>query len=379
MVDRVKTTASGFFTLCDANATEGSSDAEFYWVAAEYNRDTLSAPSRSRILPATGFLYLSTSYAIGWIWPNAVRDLGVVSLNAPGDTTSQAGDLAAMWATQTELFGANEADGEFRHRKNFGSANDWDLIRYRYRADVASRADCNDSIVDINTGDSRSAMVAYLSGSLFHGRLVGCSGDLPAFPKTISTYFAPSSFHDGGEGIALLAAVPQFMVAAWAFDRNTAAGPDLRADWQPCVSSTARHNTNDASSYINNALALWELVDADTTGTDDFQSDTQSLSIKSLFDGLLSLRNTAGNPGQNRTADEQTFLTTLTSCTDSEQCPAGQICNIFAQCVSGDVHGANIRDWSSFLPSGGWQTMVSSPCVGTLKDTFPFDGGYHGD
>ena len=107
--------------------------------------------------------------------------------------------------------------------------------------------------------------------------------------------------------------------------------------------------------------------------------DSTDLTVGELFDGLVDLRSTVGIPGANGTANEQVFTASTAICSSSEQCAAGAICNTFARCVVGDPHGANLRDWTQFLPTGSWQTVVSSICVGVADNSFPFDGGYHSD
>ena len=104
-----------------------------------------------------------------------------------------------------------------------------------------------------------------------------------------------------------------------------------------------------------------------------------------VMNSLITLRDTSGSQGQNRTANEQYFVSESDYCVNTMDCDAGEVC-MSNDCKSGDPHGENIRDWIYHLAidlgasdTQAWQTLQSSPCVGSGDDSYPFRGGYRTD
>jgi hypothetical protein len=340
--------------------------------------------------PAYFIVYLGSTFAL----PNSYNYLGNRSINSGGDETSFEGDLASIWTTAHDAFAALEAEGEIRHRKEFGSANFYDLITYRFYnvASYGGFAVCNDSYIAVDDDQARTDTTAHETGHIYHGRVVGCSANKPAFPE----YYDGAGGWSTSESNSLGEAIASWVALLARWDPATASTVDIYSDWAPCATDLSdpafyddtsdpddHHydNNNDASAHRNNYMALWEFIDTDTGNTDAW-SDSFDETMDTVMDALVTLQNTPGTQGQNRTADEMYQVNTYNYCDHTAHCAAGQVC-INSYCRSGDPHGGNIRDWVYHLAANlsrsdtdAWRTLVSSPCIGDADDSYPFRGGY---
>jgi MYXO-CTERM domain-containing protein len=380
LVDTQRTYSSGQFTVCGTAWVSGAT----YKLAVTFDRST--APGAVEIRPQSGSTPYSVEVQIG-AFTSSYTYVGLPSLNAAGDTTSTSGDLASIWQSLYETLIVLEGEGETRHRKNFGSSNPYDDIIVRYFSGAGGNANCGTSTIQLQPSLARYAAPAHELGHIYHGRVVGCAPSpdtaAPAFPKRLPTI---DPWTQGtGEGITLIEGFPHFMTFTWAFNPASALLQDIRSQWTGCDPYSALTNSNDLSSAWNNSLALWDLIDTSTDDSSGSFGDETDRNTRQLMDALLSLKNASGSPGTNRTGSEQTFTVTATNCTTSQGCPAGFICDVGqGKCISGDVHGANLRDWVHFMQNGAtdpqyWHTIQSNPCVGAADNSFTFDGGYRND
>lgn len=325
------------------------------------------------------------------------------SVNTAGDSTSMAGDLASAWKTLNETYSILNQNSESRHHRVLGSPNSYDDIVVSVWDGANEDSFCSTSVITLDDAMTRSFRPARMLGSIYMGRVVGCSAsqpEIPAFPKSNS--HINEWAYDAGEGAALLAGFPHFISFVWAFDPNTALLADIRSQFNNCDPNHRNaqtlqdflQNSNDLGSPTNNALALWDLVDTSTDEPIGPTYDESDLTVKHLADALWSWSQTNCFQGQcgagvNRTNAEQTFTVLATQCivlggpTYTESCGQGQICGrVDNRCLSGEVHGANLRDWVYYLPNGNtssayWHTIEASRCILGTDNTWTFNGGYH--
>jgi hypothetical protein len=375
---------SGLFMLTDTNWQ----NMDYYLVVA-FARD--GYPASFRITDADnvpeyfafvvgGPIQLSGTYTY----------VGNRSVNVAGDTTSFVGDVATAWTNAYDTFIALEGEGETRHRKNYGSANDYDEIAVRLYNITGgpSHSHCSLAKVDLDDADTRTFSITHELGHQYHGRVVGCNGNAPLFPA----YYPNLAWRWGGaEGTSIPEGLAQFVALLSRWDPNTADTGDILADWEPCATDLhdpayyyKYDNNNDCSSMRNSYLGLWEFIDTSTADTDVY-ADYFDLTLTTVMDSLLTLKNTNGYQGQNRTANEQYFVSEGVPCVGAIDCNPGEVCDN-GDCKSGDPHGGNIRDWTYHLAinlgasdTEAWQTLQSSQCVGTGDNSFPFRGGYRTD
>ncbi|MBM4398040.1 MAG: hypothetical protein FJ087_20430 [Deltaproteobacteria bacterium] len=383
-VDEVQTSATGWYMMSDANWR----DTDYYLVVA-FTRTGYPATFR---IAGDGD---SPSYYV-FLVGDPIRMTGAYTyipnraVKNAGDTTSFNGDVASAWRTADDAFMGLEGEGETRHRREYGSANSYDQIKLRYY-DLPSGAGfsyCDDSMVEVDVTRGRTMTPGHELGHQYHGRVVGCSGDAPSFPP----YHGDLAWRwDGAEGASIPEALAGFtaMVSRW--DTAIPGTNEVIPDWAPCA--TELHdpafyadydNSNDVASMRNNELAFWEFIDTSTTGA-DAHADYFDITLKALMDSLLTLKNTPGSQGQNRTANEQYFVDQSDYCDDAMDCDPGEVCKSH-DCKAGDPHGGNLRDWIYHLAIDlgrsdldAWKTLQSSPCVGTGDDSYPFRGGYRMD
>lgn len=208
---------------------------------------------------------------------------------------------------------------------------------------------------------------------------------------------------DTGEGVALVEAINELVVLLTWWDPATTTWPTLAATPQyKCIKNSptagycnfkgqwvvtgtdGKSNSNNLSSYLNNAFALWNLIDSSSANTYYCKSDTVDLTVHDLIVALQAWQAGPQN-GQNGDADEMSLVNPTGVCTSSAGCSTGEVCAGTGsdQCYSGDPHGSNLRDWIRYLPSWIQSTAVSSiisqECVGIEDNSYPFRGGYHGD
>lgn len=380
-VDMYETTSDGWYLLTDASGVAGT-----YSLLVVYNRD--GYPAKMKATNEAGSLIGAAPPA--FTLAAGYNYLPIVSVTSAGDTTSSIGDYATAWRSTFEMFDAFETEGETRHRAAFGSMNAYDLITMRYMSTTnppKSYAICNADRIDMRPGHMRSWVPAHELGHILHGRVVGCSGGAPAFP----TYRTGAGSWTTSEGNSLGETTSELAANLWRWDPDTVSTSDMMTSWMACAEGAVYtpdnfSNTNDLSANRNNMYGLWEFLDTDTSN-DDAYGDYVDLTLEDLYDGLVHLQNTSGSTGQNQTANERSGESvTLTPCSDADDCSAGDACYLDGYCWTNDPHGSNLRDWVAHLATTSgesetdlWQTMVSSPCIGSVDNSWPFEGGYHSD
>lgn len=371
VVDETSTDYGGAFYLEDA---DGSSE-HVYWLKLIYSRTgypttmTLKDYNGNVTYRLSSFFLLTQEYMVLSLW----------SVNSAGDTTSAAGDYASVWRTAHDACTTLEDEGETALRAQYGSANAYDLITVQVKECGSNPYSTpGSSYICIDYGTERLSTPAHELGHNWHYRALG---DL--WPYVAS---GDSGWNwDGAEGSALQEAIASFLSTMTWWDTDTASVVDVESNTASCVSTASLSNTNDASVSQNNFVAMWDLVDTSTAGSDSY-SDQSDLTANQLMLALELLMNEEGDEGDNRTGAEQYFVVTATDCTDTEDCAHGDICaHQTSKCLTGDVHGDNLRDWVYFIPevtsesmgtSKYWQTMAGCPCMGLVDDSWPFDGGY---
>jgi len=329
-----------------------------------------------------------------------------LAVNSAGDTTQVAGNVATVWATVTQTQVAIAAEGDTRYRRSYGASDtdpdDLTLIRYTWYKPHFPH--CEGGWFNTHAEIARDLWPARLQGYLYQGRVVDCEAwdlgiaNYPKFPPNPGVPAHSFLVQIASEGVAM-AHAPS-MVTSWLsrWDPETTTLSDMRNVLSvECVDTLHRDNSNDATSVRNTALALWEFIDADTSGANGGVDDT-NITMKGLMDGLYFHSLVSGSPGQNHTNAEPYYTATLDPCDasthDNEQCDPGDAClhlpGAIQQCYTGDPHGANIYDtilWTALLAGfQGWpgagdfiSTLDSSPCLGEPRNSYEFDGGYRTD
>src|SRR5690606_822054 len=201
---------------------------------------------------------------------------------------------------------------------------------------------------------------------------------------------------DAAEGVALMEAIDELVVLLTWWDPATTTWATLNATPQyKCIENSpttgycnthgswvvtgksGRSNANNLSSYLNNAFALWNLIDSSQTDAYYCKTDTVDLTVHDLITALQAWQNGPQN-GQNGDANEMSLVNPVGNCTSTEQCPSGGVCagDITDLCYSGDPHGSNLRDWIRYLPSivqgASVTSIISQRCVGIQDDSYPF-------
>ena len=368
------TSSTGFYLLMESDFDP---DADYeVWVM--FTREEAPGPLRFTNEARTSTwaisfpVELTSTYTFSWL-----------QANSAGDTTSWAGDMATMWRVAWEAYSILVDEGDTRHYKTLGSEEDFDMVDLVYR-DISgpSNAACSSSLVTIDYGQARNGdTVPHELGHIYHGRVVGCSGGYPAFPP----------YHDGahwwstGEGNSLGESIPSVLSYLAAWDPDVASSSDMQSEYFACFVDSY-DNTNRLSSTRDNCYGIWEWLDTDTSNSS--YTDAVDLTLKEVMDSLVTLQETSGSAGENRTADEPVYtVVPYSSCADSDDCDPGEVCLATEMCYGGDPHAGNLMDWAYHLAAdqaGLSQTDVTlsfsgSPCVGARDDTYPYTGGYRFD
>ncbi len=320
-------------------------------------------------------------------------------LNQKGDTTAIAGDWAAMWESLNDVFYAlryDESETRFQHHPG-NTGYDLIVARYYLSGLSYSSAKC-DSLIKLLAAEARTRTVTHMAGHIEHMRVLGCSRWLnPDVNPTVGPMAADGQSYEGSlqESIADLIG----MLGWW--DADTASHASVFA-WltntfgTPCVDTSTLNNVNDAGRARNNWLALWEWLDRDTSGADQY-SDIIDVSVKQLFDTVEAWMNgscTSANHSRCEFDNTNTpgycspTYTTEACCSSQTSCSggAGSVCTPQGDCAGPDAHGGNIADWARWMTSqlGGnysdyLHSLTASPCMGSADNTWPFLGGYHTD
>jgi MYXO-CTERM domain-containing protein len=382
--------SGGAFILWDTACSERLD----YYVSFTFQRDGYPA---KQVLRGQ---YPSDPYTVVYTEPVSLVfgqwiNLGDVSLNAGGDTTSWAGDLASLWYTSHISFAAYEEEGTTRHRKTRGSANDYDLITTRYfwwdpQVDKYDGLATCPSDVKIRLGTARDGVIAHEMGHILHFRTVGCSAELVGFesPDKATGGVPEGSWAEGFAGFA--GTLLTFL------DPDTTVPDDLDDDDDTWCIDIGHDYANDMSQRRNQVRGLWELIDADTTGDNYEASELDLEDILAVMDSWQGTNTTCSGQtqGVNRSFCEPWAEATATGCNTVVDCGAplteGGVLKDWkcdgGYCWKGDVHGRNIRDLVYHIAQTTGQSesvyynaLTSSPCVGGVDNGYPFVGGYRGD
>jgi len=318
-------------------------------------------------------------------------------VSARSDTLPAAGDYATSWVIVSDTQEAIAAEGDWRHRKLYGSSSSDpdDLIVIRHH--IKSAWDCVNSEIKVNTAQARGLAPAECMGGLYHARVVGCDGDFygtdgysfASFPPNPGMLSMPGA---GSESVAMHRAFHSVVAILSRWNRTYASRADIQSvSGRACVTDSLA-NSNDAAWDQNTLLGMWEWLDADPAGTDGSYADSCSISLKDLMDGLYWLSISTPLPPYfivNNTSYEPDPIKDVpcTPSSSNEQCDQGDACTVdelgLKYCASGDPHGGNLADLAVRLTTGAGcnylQTLMSSPCVGAADNTYPFTGGYRTD
>jgi hypothetical protein len=382
----------GLYMLWEDNWSPGN-----YRIRIVYERD--EAPFKTVLTGQTG------QYAIRqWLpvfqFASQWHHIPSISVNIKPDTNSVEGDVATYWTTTTEAAYALEGGGDTRLRRLHGSQNQFDLIIQRYYGFLgAPDCNCATSTLRIRPGVVRGTSPAHELGHEFNCRLTGAQPNgWPVFPQRVGNQW---SWH-ASEHSSIIEAIATLVALLTWWNPASAGLPDVLAHFAPCADVCVDDqsgvpvpcdNINDASSMRNNYLALWDFLDADTQGQVG-GLDEMIVTVKQLMDALVSLQQSPGNQGQNRSGEEFWAVDTGWPCQWADDCYWGSICCYadtnpdYKTCHAGDVHGGNIRDWTWHLCQNldyygwyCWHTLESSPCIGPERNTSVpvFRGGYRDD
>jgi hypothetical protein len=322
----------------------------------------------------------------------AFLNVGTLRVNSPGDATSNEGNIATAWDATTKSFLAFEIEGETRQRKEFGSANSYDPMRFHYYANLGNGTSCP-STTFFMPSSSRTIDMHAPAGALLLGRTVGCDGGYPRFPRFVAT---PKPTGSSSEAVALGYSLHDLARMLSRFDPQTAARADVVSS-TGIACFTEFHlgadqfpNSNSAAWAKNNALAIWDLLDADTTGADDGVADDYDISLLAFMTAVYNNSVASGSSGLNHFFEELTAFDSGTPCASNEACANNESCmGQFFTCNSGDTSGGNIGDVAYHLQllqnTWGWSgsitnTLKSSPCFrGNPDISHPFTGSYRDD
>jgi hypothetical protein len=363
---------NGLFVLVDEDYQPGL----YYYLRVTFEH--VGAPATYDMVDVSSSIYYFFKGA--YYMTSEYSYLGHLSMNAAGDTTSLAGDVSSAWTTVFDTLTYFEEEGETRQRKEYGSGNDYDLITVQIKDwGDTSYAFCSTSKIGIDTPHPRTYVPAHELGHILHGRVVGCSGNPPAFPWYGGD---PGGWSTGTEGGALGETTSALATALWLWDPDTASTVDM-LDLDDCAWGPASlDNANMAIVQRNNWYGLWELIDTDTSNNEHGKSDAVDLTLADLYDGMETWQATSG--GGNHAADEftSTAVNPTQSCSDADDCDPGDAC-YDGQCWYGDVHGGNIDDWAYHISGGTFSArqdaLSSSPCLGVPDNSYTFNGGFRSD
>ena len=380
VVDTDDTAADGYFYLQDDDWQAGR-----YYLTVLFEHDGYPLEHLcTSLYGASGWsVNISTSFTLS----STYNYLPKISINSAGDSTSLAGGIASVWADVYLSVDALQQEGVYYQRRENGSPNAYDEVLTRM-GDISpdpSNADCDDDEITIDDNSYREGTMLHEFGHILHGRAIGCSGNAPEFPDYVADL--AHTFH-GAEGATIPEAIASFTRLLALRDPDTTTGNPANV-FATCSDHSSYDNDNDAASMRNVWLAMWEFVDTSTNGADAYQ-DYIDLTYLDLLGALLDWELDTGSQGENHTADEFYLSNTFVACdrdNKNEDCDPGEICHpTDSKCYDGDPHGGNIRDWLYHLAArqsesetNYWKTLVSSPCIGSADDSYPFEGGYRTD
>lgn len=388
--------SGGSFLVWDSNCSTASD----YFVSFTFARSGYPA---SQILTGE---YGTTPYTVVYNQPltlsTAGTNLGQVSINTGGDTVSWAGDLASLWYVSHMTFSVLESEGTTRHRRTRGSSNAYDLIHTRYQASTSGvgTAFCP-SEVHIEFGGARAYVMPHELGHILHYRTTGGVSSCPHDLASGTYYYKQMpGFTWGG-----LPGSPWESEAEWSeafahvfgaylsfFDPR-----DTNATWNDihffCPSQSTNH-ANDTSNRSPKVQLLWNFIDTDASG-DNYEGAVVGVEeILHVMDTWQGNNTTCSGQtvGVNRTLCELYLVPTTHACSTPADCAllGGTLddwhCGFPGTCYKGDVHGRNLRDLAYHIAQYRGEpesvyiaAITSSPCVGAVDNSYPFQGGYRGD
>lgn len=312
------------------------------------------------------------------------------------DTNSITGGIASAWQSVSDVQRGIEAEGESRHRRNFGAPTNGpdDTVVIDIGSGWTGSSCGWFSLIGVTPTNARGVHPGVYMGQVYRSRVVGChttpySNGVatvygPAFPPAPILQTDAVSFT--GEGVALGLGLDYltWILSRWSPDLATLPDPNIGSSYSCIINEIGNSHSNDAAYFKNNARALWEWIDSSTAQT--FGVDNSDITLAQLMTGLKELQNTPG------TADGQSgeafFTPTTTQCTSNHSCSPGDACvlqsGLQKYCAGGDPHGSNVRDLAEAVDRlgvparGNLLTSMSSsyPCMGGPDNGWRFDGGY---
>lgn len=327
----------------------------------------------------------------------------IVNSVQPPDTSSQEGNIATAWHALTWSFLYMEGDAEYRQKKVLGSSNTYDQMVFRYRNSATSTCPSN---FWLPSADCRTMRPHEVAGYALLGRVAGCASSyfgnaIPAWPRIYWMQTEPNN-NSTGEGAALNFGIRKLIALMSRFGPAFANITSVKAATFDCFDEMSHPTppanpvdlypqSNSAAWAANNALALWDLIDADTSDTDESLSDSVDTNLNVLMNAVAANFAAAGPQGANHTENEfhGTDNAAPDDCQSNEGCDVhGAACFLDVQkCFSphptnahANPHAGNIGDLAYYMPSGignVLDTIKSSKCMkGGADDSHQFTGAF---
>ena len=385
------TTVNGNFSICD-NVPPLTTPT--YMLRVNY-RSRDSYPTLFEVEPSVGGPAFWTDIPIS-IYVGGTP-LGQISINTAGDTVSTGFDVSNLYAVMFDTIARIESEGETRIRKRFSSSvGTKNIIEARVAGGMG--ATFSQDLMSVGSAWTHGFSAAHELGHILLLRVLN-RALIIANPMNI----APQRPHSA-EGVNLNEAFPVFMQRLYMYNPNTASTSDIHTHSGAACEAEFTPTMNRAGEFMNNANALWELMDHETH-TFNARTDSSVVSLPQLMDAMVAW--SAITTGANRSINEghSTLIETARTCTqfpnpslgvhclDNTTTPPtplwGQVCNqvgSLGRCISGDVHGANLRDLIHYLPGGTTSTpyldtLLSAPCLGSVDNTGALggNGGFRDD
>ncbi len=426
-IDSDYTSRTGYYILQDPNCVYGT---DKYRIELRYERQGFEGsfnlythPSWSTTdweIASQSIAFVSTHsgytrYYLGRYHANAFGDGSPPANLCPtgggkggNPVASPSGDIATIWESVNDVFYHLEHDeGETRWHHHYQGSGDDPINLYYDSADDATTVSLCDAHVLIKPADARRAIVPMQAGHIAHMRVLGCTAWAdPEHTPTIGPWSVVGQPQDYEGRLQSAVALLVGMQGWW--DPNTTSVASMRK-WMDSkgftgtsCSNAGSANRNDAAYAHNNFYALWEWIDTPTDGADEF-ADYVDVTIEDLFDAAQTWAlQPCSSANHGRCEFDNTQQQSSEYCYDTNDCcPAtgscfggpGTVCDkppggSSKRCLGPDAHGGNIADWAYWLRLGMgstmplqryWMTLASSPCMGYVDDTWPFDGGFHSD
>lgn len=397
----VQANGNGYFEF---PGTVGYQKGSTFFVSVTFSR---AEPVTSQIITvsSTGFTPFSVQAGPTFPTPTGTYQAlspRLVNTASPPDTSSQEGNIATAWHALTWSFLYMMGDAEYRQQKVLGSSNTYDQMVFRYRTSATSTCPSNFWLPSTQCRTMRPHEIA---GYALLGRVVGCDSSyfgngVPAWPVLFWMQTEPNN-NSTSEAAALNFGIRKLIALMSRFGPGFASITDVKAATFDCFDEMSHPTppatpvdlypqSNSAAWAANNALALWDLIDADTSDTDESVSDSVDTNLNALMNAVAANFAATGAQGTNHTYNE--FFGTDNSvpddCFSNEQCQIpGAACYLDVhKCYSahpsnhGNPHAGNIGDLAYYLPGGignVLDTIKSSKCMkGGADDSYQFTGAF---